>query len=329
MGVAIRSCHRGSGSCSLPAWSLSPCWQRLAPNIQDPIPTRTTPEPASPSSPSSGGLPATIITPSLPSTTHTRAPSSAQDICTTSSILNAWDLHTRTCLTSFDWPGTSCIWAHSVSSYSTCIVPGAAKESHSAPRPCTCWSSFCRYIDIFWNFISLYNTVMKILFIGTTGYILFLMKTDLKAKPSPETESTKALMAIVPSCALLALVLNDHTTECSGHPFDCLVSFLWAFSIYLEAVAIVPQLMLLKRRKIVKNLTGNYIFCLGAYRALYLINWFYRYFVDPISAPEFVIKVCAGLVQTALFFNFFVVYINSKKFGGAISDVILDTENLD
>jgi len=187
----------------------------------------------------------------------------------------------------------------------------------------------CRYIDIFWNFISLYNSVMKVLFIGTTGYILFMMKTELKAKLSPETESTKALMVIIPSCALLALVLNDHNTECSGHPFDCLVSFLWAFSIYLEAVAIIPQLMLLKRKKIVKNLTGNYIFCLGAYRALYLVNWFYRYFVDPISAPEFMIKVCAGLVQTALFFNFFVVYINSKKGHGAASDVIMDTENLD
>ena len=84
---------------------------------------------------------------------------------------------------------------------------------------------------------------MKVLFIGTTGYILFMMKTELKAKLSPETESTKALMVIIPSCALLALVLNDHNTECSGHPFDCLVSFLWAFSIYLEAVAIIPQLV--------------------------------------------------------------------------------------
>jgi len=187
---------------------------------------------------------------------------------------------------------------------------------------------FCRYIDIFWNFISLYNSVMKVLFIGTTGYILFMMHTELKSKQTPETESNKALMIIIPGCAVLAIVLNDHTSQCTGHPFDCLVSFLWAFSIYLEAVAIIPQLMLLKRKKIVKNLTGNYIFCLGAYRALYLVNWFYRYFVDPISAPEFFIKVMAGIVQTAIFFNFFVIYIQNKK-NNLTSDVIMAPQNLD
>eukprot|EP00656_Telonema_subtile_P005974 TRINITY_DN12744_c0_g1_i1.p1 TRINITY_DN12744_c0_g1~~TRINITY_DN12744_c0_g1_i1.p1 ORF type:complete len:315 (-),score=73.95 TRINITY_DN12744_c0_g1_i1:313-1257(-) len=186
----------------------------------------------------------------------------------------------------------------------------------------------CRYIDIFWNFISMYNSVMKLLFIGTTGYILYMMHTELKSKQTPETEANKALLWIIPGCALLAVVLNDHTTECGRHPFDCMVSFLWAFSIYLEAVAIIPQLMLLKRKKIVKNLTGNYIFCLGAYRALYLINWFYRYFVDPISAPEFFIKVCAGLVQTGIFFNFFVVYANSKR-NNIASDVIMAPDNLD
>jgi len=186
----------------------------------------------------------------------------------------------------------------------------------------------CRYIDIFWNFISMYNSVMKLLFIGTTGYILFMMNGELKSKQTPETESNRALIAIIPGCALLALILNDHTTHCAGHPFDCLVSFLWAFSIYLEAVAIIPQLMLLKRKKIVKNLTGNYIFCLGAYRALYLVNWFYRYFVDPISAPEFFIKVMAGIVQTALFFNFFVIYIQNKK-NNLTSDVIMAPQNLD
>jgi len=186
----------------------------------------------------------------------------------------------------------------------------------------------CRYVDIFWNFISLYNSVMKLLFIGTTGYILYMMQTELKSKQTPELESTKALAVIVPGCAVLALLLNDHSAACSSHLFDCSISFLWAFSIYMEAVAIIPQLMLLKRKKIVKNITGNYIFCLGAYRSLYLLNWFYRYWVDPISPSEFFIKVFAGIVQTAIFFNFFVVYINNKK-SNLNSDLIMSVENLD
>jgi ER lumen protein retaining receptor len=38
---------------------------------------------------------------------------------------------------------------------------------------------------------------------------------------------------------------------------------LWQFSIYLEAVAILPQLVLMQRTQNIDNLTGNYIFLLG------------------------------------------------------------------
>ena len=39
---------------------------------------------------------------------------------------------------------------------------------------------------------------------------------------------------------------------------------LWTFSEYLEAVAIIPQLVLLQRLKEVENLTSNYVFAIGA-----------------------------------------------------------------
>lgn len=38
---------------------------------------------------------------------------------------------------------------------------------------------------------------------------------------------------------------------------------MWAFSIYLEAVAIFPQLVLLQRTRNIDNLTGQYVFFLG------------------------------------------------------------------
>lgn len=38
---------------------------------------------------------------------------------------------------------------------------------------------------------------------------------------------------------------------------------LWTFSILLEAVAILPQLVLLQRTNNIDNLTGNYVFLLG------------------------------------------------------------------
>ena len=58
------------------------------------------------------------------------------------------------------------------------------------------------------------------------------------------------------------------------------LQILWAASIFLEAVAILPQLVLLQRTKNVDNLTGNYVFLLGMYRATYILNWIYRYFTE-------------------------------------------------
>lgn len=49
------------------------------------------------------------------------------------------------------------------------------------------------------------------------------------------------------------------TKEC----FVCWSQILWTFSIYLEAVAILPQLVLLQRTQNIDNLTGNYVFLLG------------------------------------------------------------------
>ena len=47
----------------------------------------------------------------------------------------------------------------------------------------------------------------------------------------------------------------------------CCAQILWTFSIYLEAVAILPQLVLLQRTQNIDNLTGNYVFLLGCARA--------------------------------------------------------------
>mmetsp|Transcript_3343 Transcript_3343/g.2998 ORF Transcript_3343/g.2998 Transcript_3343/m.2998 type:complete len:93 (-) Transcript_3343:15-293(-) len=47
----------------------------------------------------------------------------------------------------------------------------------------------------------------------------------------------------------------------------------WSMSIWIEAVAILPQLSLLQRQREVENLTSNFVFAMGAYRGFYIINW--------------------------------------------------------
>lgn len=104
---------------------------------------------------------------------------------------------------------------------------------------------------------------------------------------------------------------------------------LWAFSIWLESVAILPQLFMLQRTGSAETITTHYLFALGAYRALYIPNWIWRYVEDfgnrRIGDDENAtandsptryateghfdpIPVMAGLIQTVLYTDFFYIY---------------------
>lgn len=87
---------------------------------------------------------------------------------------------------------------------------------------------------------------------------------------------------------------------------------MWAFSIYLEAVAIFPQLVMLQTTGDVDTITYDYMFTLGGYRALYLINWIYRLATEP-EYSEWIVWI-AGLVQTGLYCDFFYYYLKRYVF---------------
>jgi len=159
-----------------------------------------------------------------------------------------------------------------------------------------------RYLDIFWTF-DLYLTTMKIIYISSSFAIVYLMRTTYKHSYDREHDSFRIIFLIVP-CALLALFIN--------YEFY-IFEILWTFSIYLESVAIMPQLFLLQRTGEVENITSDYIFSLGSYRMLYLLNWIYRYFTEP-SYVQWIVWI-SGAIQSALYCDFFYYYIISKYYG--------------
>lgn len=165
---------------------------------------------------------------------------------------------------------------------------------------------FCtRYLDLFIYFVSLYNTVMKILFISTSFYILYLMQYRYRATWQSSLDTFRVEYLLVP-CAVLSLLWNHGYT---------ILRILWCFSIYLEAVAILPQLFQMSRSGEAETITSHYIFALGAYRALYILNWIYRFFVENHFDP---IAVVAGIVQTGVYCDFFYIYftrvLKGKRF---------------
>lgn len=69
----------------------------------------------------------------------------------------------------------------------------------------------------------------------------------------------------------------------------------------------MPQLILLQRHGEVENLTSNYVVMLGAYRGCYILNWIYRAATE--KSYHFIwLMFIAGMVQTALYVDFFYYY---------------------
>jgi ER lumen protein retaining receptor len=163
-----------------------------------------------------------------------------------------------------------------------------------------------RYIDIF-STPSLYNLLFKIMFIGSQGYIIYLMTNAYKPTTDPNTDTFK-VHYLLGAAAVLAIIWPQ---EYTFH------EILWAFSIWLESVAILPQLFMLQRTGEAETITTHYLFALGIYRFLYIPNWIYRYATEPNHKTEW-IAIIAGILQTVLYSDFFYVYytkvLKGKKF---------------
>lgn len=162
-----------------------------------------------------------------------------------------------------------------------------------------------RYMDLLWSFISVYNTVMKLFFIVSTAYLVYMMR--FRPPVSQTYDRAQDNFQYEKYCLGPALILG---LICCDE--FALSEILWSSSIWLESVAIVPQLVLLQQLQEVENLTSDFVGAMGAYRAFYILNWVYRYF-----AEDYVNYVgwIGGLVQTGLYCDFFYYYARSKWYG--------------
>ena len=126
---------------------------------------------------------------------------------------------------------------------------------------------FCmRYVDLFMYFISIYNTMMKIFFISTTGLIIYLMRYK---KPFCTTydalgDQFPHLKILLPAAAVLTAICHSGTSYWE---------ICWSYSLWLEALAFIPQIIMLQKIRIIENLTSHYVAMLGMYRLFYIVNW--------------------------------------------------------
>lgn len=110
-----------------------------------------------------------------------------------------------------------------------------------------------RYVDLLWTFYSpssVYNSVYKILFISGQAYTIYLMLKDYKPTTDPSTDTFRLEYLLGGSAVLAVLFPYKYT----------ITELLWAFSIWLESVAILPQLFMLQRTGEAETITTHYLF---------------------------------------------------------------------
>jgi ER lumen protein retaining receptor len=137
---------------------------------------------------------------------------------------------------------------------------------------------------------------MKCIFIAATVATVYLILMKFKATYDANHDTFRIEFLVVPVAGLAVLVNHELAP----------MEVLWTFSIYLESVAILPQLFMISKTGEAESITSHYLFALGSYRGLYILNWIYRYYFEGFFDA---IAIVAGCVQTVLYCDFFYLYV--------------------
>ncbi|KRZ14916.1 ER lumen protein retaining receptor 2, partial [Trichinella zimbabwensis] len=150
-----------------------------------------------------------------------------------------------------------------------------------------------RYVDLLVSFYSYYNTIMKMVYLLLSYSTVYLIFFELHSTYDHGKDLFRTELLIIPSF-FLALNLN--------YSFE-IIEIFWTFSIYLETVALVPQLYMVLKSGFLHSTIRPFLYCFTTYRALYLFSWIYRYFVESRIELISFISGCAQMILLVSFFN--------------------------
>lgn len=180
-----------------------------------------------------------------------------------------------------------------------------------------------RYIDVLSTSLrgplEVYNSLMKLLFIGFQSFILFMMRLRYFSTYDKKWDRFNILTLLIP-CFVLSLYFSK-----SGYTtYDHLVETLYTMSIFLESVAILPQLVQLQEAGESETMTSKYVLLLGLYRTAYTLYFMIKkLFVSNVSN----VLIACGIIQTLLYVDFFIIYYN-YVFKNSADSIGLPTSNI-
>ncbi|OHS99935.1 ER lumen protein retaining receptor [Tritrichomonas foetus] len=152
----------------------------------------------------------------------------------------------------------------------------------------------------------LYNILFKIFYIGSALAICVIMKfgpTNIKYTYEDRHDTFRVTFLFI-----ISLPLAYFT-----RPYKSLYSFVFAYSLWVECVAILPQIFLMARSSKFDIMNREYVFFLSVYRLFYLLNWIYKLVTDTGKTPHVV--WITGIIQTLIYSDFIYEYFKLKISG--------------
>ncbi|KAB5549679.1 ER lumen protein retaining receptor-domain-containing protein [Coniochaeta sp. 2T2.1] len=167
---------------------------------------------------------------------------------------------------------------------------------------------FCtRYLDLFQTQVP-WNYFFKIFYILSSFYTIFIMRWAYPRTREREVAWKMGGGVLAGSLLLSPFVMLIFESKA----YWSFRIWLLTFSIILESVCVLPQLLLLRQTTVPTVITSFYILFLGSYRGLYILNWFLRE-VDVNDRGPNPISIIFGVIQTALYLDFGWVYWTRQR----------------
>lgn len=167
-----------------------------------------------------------------------------------------------------------------------------------------------RYLDLLhlggqWDKARMYNQCMKIVYISFQVYLISQFYGPYKYTYSKKYDTFNIPIFLGVSAALSLIFKNDTSTV-----GEYIEEYAYTISLFLESLAILPQLALSQDSGEIEKLTTISITLLGLYRLNYLV-----YFLVLIMAKRSMdtLMIVTSLIQSVLYIDFFRIYFGFMK----------------
>ncbi|KAL7288683.1 hypothetical protein TKK_0017408 [Trichogramma kaykai] len=165
-----------------------------------------------------------------------------------------------------------------------------------------------RFTDLTVTHVSVYHIILKTVYVLASYLTVLTIFLLFRRTRERKFDAFRMELLVLP-CAVFSLFLSER--------FET-IAVLQTFGLFLQSVAIVPQVYLVSKRKQVEAIVVSYVACLGLHLGCYISHWLYVYVkhsqVDRIA-------VSSGIVQLLFYCDFFARNLPILKAKRSLADV--------